>query len=118
MHINEIVDGYVEAIEFTECRSDNPELEYADFSEQVWEHAAEAAKGIWDAFGPDLLRGTGATGKQIGRDLWFTRNGHGVGFWDRPEIYGPITSEHLTQYAQSIGECWAGLGEDGSIYID
>lgn len=24
--------------------------------------------------------------EQAGRDFWFTRNGHGVGFWDRKEL--------------------------------
>lgn len=25
---------------------------------------------------------------QVGHDFWLTRNGHGAGFWDRPEVYG------------------------------
>jgi hypothetical protein len=34
--------------------------------------------------------------EQAGHDLWLTRNGHGAGFWDRPEIYGENNAEQLT----------------------
>lgn len=46
----------------------------------------------WQAANADLLaqaysRDYDAT--QAGRDYWFTRNGHGVGFWDRKELDSP-----------------------------
>ena len=42
---------------------------------------------------------------QVAHDLWFTRNHHGAGFWDRPEIYGGIdNAEALTDSAHSFGE--------------
>jgi len=41
---------------------------------------------------------------QAGHDFWFTRNGHGVGFWDRPEIYGEHYAEMLTTRAHEFGE--------------
>lgn len=40
---------------------------------------------------------------QIGHDLWFTRNGHGVGFWSRPEIYGEVGAQWLTAMAIAAG---------------
>lgn len=63
---------------------------------------------------------------QAGHDFWLTRNGHGTGFWDRPEIYGeenarilrlcPIVSEIVIQsslmmnilnlYRFCLGELW------------
>lgn len=43
--------------------------------------------------------------EQVGHDFWLTRNHHGSGFWDRPEIYGGADSaEALTFSAQSFGE--------------
>ena len=34
--------------------------------------------------------------EQAGYDFWLTRNGHGAGFWDRPEIYGKEAATELT----------------------
>jgi hypothetical protein len=42
---------------------------------------------------------------QVGHDLWLTRNHHGTGFWDRPEIYGgQVNAEKLTDIAQKFRE--------------
>ena len=35
-------------------------------------------------------------------DFWLTRNGHGVGFWDRPEMYGEEMAKSLTGLAQTF----------------
>lgn len=47
----------------------------------------------WQAANADLLAQAYAAGDydaaQAGRDYWFTRNGHGVGFWDRKELDSP-----------------------------
>ena len=43
--------------------------------------------------------------EQVGHDFWLTRNGHGAGFWDRPEIYdGKENAETLSNSARSFGE--------------
>jgi len=118
MNVARIVDGYLEAIAFTECHCDNSELQDAEFSPQVFEHAQTSVRGLVEAFGLDLLGATGATPEQIGHDLWLNRNGHGAGFWDRPELYGPITSEHLDAYARALGQVWAYVGDDGFIYVE
>ena len=40
----------------------------------------------------------------MGHDYWLTRNGHGAGFWDRPEIYGEVNAKKLTDISESFGE--------------
>ena len=40
---------------------------------------------------------------QVGHDLWYTRNGHGVGFWDRPKVYGSQRASLFTQFALAQG---------------
>lgn len=43
----------------------------------------------WQTENADLLSQASACGYdevQAGRDYWYTRNGHGVGFWDRSEL--------------------------------
>lgn len=47
--------------------------------------------------------------EQAGHDFWLTRNGHGTGFWDRPEIYQCQYSQFFTRIAE-------GYGEANSIY--
>ena len=42
--------------------------------------------------------------EQIGHDFWLTRNGHGSGFWDRPEVYGDDNAEKLSDIARAFGE--------------
>ena len=42
--------------------------------------------------------------EQAGHDFWFTRNGHGVGFWDRPEVYGNTIAESMTERAARFGQ--------------
>lgn len=50
-----------------------------------------------------------------GHDFWLTRNGHGVGFWDRglPEEVG----ERLTEASHKAGERYIYIGNDGHLYI-
>ena len=38
--------------------------------------------------------------EQLGRDLWFTYNGHGVGFWDREALCADDLGERISE---SIG---------------
>lgn len=50
-----------------------------------------------------------------GRDFWFTRNGHGTGFWDRGlGDYG----ERLTQAAKVYGEAHLVLQDDGQVGVE
>jgi hypothetical protein len=42
--------------------------------------------------------------EQNGRDFWYTRNGHGVGFWDRG--YPDEVADPLSDAARKFGECY------------
>ena len=53
---------------------------------------------------------------QAGHDFWLTRNGHGVGFWDRPEIWTNGASERLTKHAKSFGQSNLYIGDDSLVY--
>ncbi|MEP3665877.1 MAG: hypothetical protein ABJN42_03980, partial [Roseibium sp.] len=64
----------------------------------------------------DLLTGADVGYDEIsaGRDLWYTRNGHGVGFWDRG-FTGEVgdAADRLTEAAESIGEAYLTLDDAG-----
>lgn len=62
--------------------------------------------------------------EQAGRDLWFTRNGHGVGFWDRDALdwfaasdNGRKLQDTLSDGARALGSRDAYVGDDGKVYV-
>ena len=61
---------------------------------------AKAREDLDEAYDEDKFN---YSEEQAGRDFWFTRQGHGVGFWDRN------LSEHLrdalSDTARAFGEC-------------
>lgn len=59
-----------------------------------------------------LLDGMGASA--IGYDFWLTRNGHGVGFWDRG--LGE-RGDKLSSIAKGMGPKEVYVGDDGKIYF-
>ena len=58
---------------------------------------------------------TGRTWDSFGNDLWFTRNGHGCGFWDRG--MGDL-GDKLTKLAKAMGSRYLLEGDDGMAYIE
>ena len=50
--------------------------------------------------------------EQAGHDFALTRNGHGAGFWDRPEMYGKANADKLTDIAESFSEVYLFWNED------
>lgn len=52
----------------------------------------------------------------FGIDFWFTRNGHGVGFWDGS--YAEPAATHLTRIAKQFGETSLYVGEDGKVHAE
>lgn len=67
--------------------------------------------------GTDSYTNEGYSGLECaGHDFWYTRNGHGVGFWDR-EYYTQEERDRLTKACRAYGECYAYVGDDGLIYL-
>lgn len=64
----------------------------------------ELIKQLPEEFGPE----------QIGHDFWLTRNGHGVGFWDRD--LGEL-GDQLTEACDLAGEQDIYVGDDGKLYV-
>ena len=97
------INAYEEAIDFTDCGdSDQPEhgteLDETFMRESIIDCLAFYSR-IECFLSDDNV-------EQAGRDFWFTRNGHGVGFWDRPEIYGDHYAETFTKIAETYGEAY------------
>lgn len=103
------VRGYVEALFFTEespglyteefealiaAEKEIPEGSFPadctpdDLSAEAWADIERDCAAFQEKAAALLVRAyaRGYTEEQAGRDFWFTRNGHGVGFWDREEL--------------------------------
>ena len=123
--IIEIINGYKEAFIFAEPATDHngeyiENLDDYDFSDQAHQRIIHDVAAYCDANDAAISEAMsdGATANQIGNDLHFTRNGHGVGFWDRPEIYTTNTANRLTNAAKLMPSVHAYIGEDNLIYIE
>lgn len=54
--------------------------------------------------------------QRAGNDFWYTRNGHGVGFWDRSGLDRDGLGNKLTEIAQKFGEYSLFTADDGTVY--
>lgn len=59
----------------------------------------------------------GYSEEQAGVDFWFTRQGHGAGYWDRGELEANGLGARLSRDARSMGECHVYVWR-GWIHVD
>lgn len=123
--IIEIINGYKEAFIFAESATDQhgehiDSLDLYDFSQDANDRIAKDVTAFINANIAVISEAIadGATAIQIGNDLHLTRNGHGVGFWDRPETYTADTANRLSNAAKFMPNVSAYIGEDNLIYIE
>lgn len=110
--------GYLEALLFAECAywealpdaSDSPPLDslysVSDFSTRF---VAESFKLVrsFARTNAKLIRASGLSPSEVGRCIWFSRNGHGTGFWDRARPWDPEARacDMLHAAAKALGPC-------------
>lgn len=119
MNNERMAKAYLEAVYFTETGDSGepgPDAEltplfqaqaWIDCRNFLWAIGLDGGEAAVDGF-DDL------DAAQLGHDLWLTRNGHGTGFWDRPEIYGETNGTLFTRLAKAMGEHDAEFVEDGT----
>lgn len=117
--------GYIEAMFFTA----DDGLEEASFSDLAPETLARIKsdctdfqaglpRDMWGRSALDLAYDSSPreySEIDAGQDFWFTRNHHGVGYWDRG--LGAIADE-LTDAAHTMGEVSLCMGDDGTLYLE
>lgn len=55
----------------------------------------------------------------IGSDLYYTRQRHGTGFWDRPSIYGKACSKALTDLVdREFSEVYVWVTRNNQVYVE
>lgn len=94
-------NGYLDAAFFTEHEHGTEPEEFDEVF--LIEAKRDVAQFLRCARKLNLLISTPFDCSQLGHDFWLTRNGHGAGFWDRPEIWGKEESERLSALARRFG---------------
>lgn len=79
---------------------------HPDTREEMNKDVADFIRSNWDDV-KDL------DPEQVGHDFWLTRNGHGVGFWDRG--LGEL-GDRLTAACEPYGEFTLYMGDDGFVW--
>lgn len=117
-NIDLVVRGYITAMQWASTDFDGESLENYEVSNEAHDKAVADCTALLETKGsvieivkdlhPDY------TYEHVGHDLFLTREGHGVGFWDRG--FGHL-GDVLTKYCKDIGECQPYVGDDGLIYF-
>ena len=140
--LDEFAKGYIEAMFFTNCDTGDDKDEWKANNlgvERLTHKSVARIKADCEAFqkaaAPLLVIAygpmSGYSEEQAGRDFWFTRQGHGVGFWSRDELNrdiakredGTFTDEGeeeglpllgslgdlLSEYAQEADKVWPSI---------
>ena len=113
MFIDTMYKAYLECVYFTDTGdtgqpSVNAELTPL-FKAQAWSACRNFVYAITRSPGVDLNE---LDPVQVGHDLWYTRNGHGVGFWSRPKTYGTYNSTLFSRLAMVLGPADAEFEEE------
>jgi hypothetical protein len=112
--LEEMVQGYIDAAGF--CFIDE-DTTYPEFSKEANEQAKadcadfyEVCKEVLD----ELIKSSKITSSAAGGDFYYTRNGHGTGFWDRGLGEAGQT---LSTWAKVHGSADTFCGTDNLIYF-
>jgi hypothetical protein len=115
--IDDMLQGYVESALWSSTGDDDQPLYHghSDVTPETRAGMREDCARFARENAPDLIayveKGRGWA--YAGHDFWFTRNGHGVGFWDRG--LGAL-GKRLSDAARKFGEVYLYVGDDGEVY--
>jgi hypothetical protein len=110
----EITTAYAEAARFTDFGADSDIPAGAEWSKSAIKAMDDDCRAFLAL--PGVREAVEGRRWEAGVDLWFTRNGHGAGFWDGTDWEEPAATL-LTEAAKSMGECELYQGDDGLVYI-
>ena len=103
-----IIAGYLDAAFFTDTGEGDQPPSDGVLSDQAAAAALVACAQFCLKAGftliSEAINRPGYSNERLGHDLWLTRNGHGVGFWDRKELEADGLGDKLSDVARSMGE--------------
>jgi len=115
--IDAFTRGYIEALFF--IGEDLEEKGFSDLAPETLQRIIEDCREFQkvNAATLPLAYSQAYEPEDAGHDFWFTRNGHGVGFWDRDELAVGDLGRILTDACDAFREMSAYLGDDGKVYV-
>lgn len=127
--LDEFTQGYLECALWSSTDNTNEQggdplddnYDISDLALETMQQAVEDCKAFQADNASDLEEAYGlyqhsaewTHESQAGHDFWLTRNGHGVGFWDRD--IGEV-GDRLSEASRKCGEVNLSVGDDGKIY--
>jgi hypothetical protein len=116
-------NGCIEALYFTDTGdSDQPESNAIMDEDSLLRIKADC-HSWWARFGCYVMSDACICKEEgiskaikAGRDFWYTRNHHGVGFWDGD--WSDNYAEIFTEGSICYGEIYVTKGDDGKIYLE
>jgi len=120
-HLDTFTRAHIEALYFADTGEDDQPPTEAELSEETRLDLAADCRSFWKRYWFYILSDQCKHGgteeeraRSAGHDFWFTRNGHGAGFWDGDwPTYGDI----LTEGSKSYGNIDLGIDDNGAICI-
>ena len=118
-NLETFTQAYIEAMYFSDTGGGDQPSAGCELSEETQLDIEAECRSFWRRFGcfitTDICNDAFADSvSQAGHDFHFTRNGHGVGFWEDewPKTYRDM----LDRGAKSYGTFEIYQGDDGLIY--
>lgn len=109
-NLHAFIAGYIEALFFAESATDSDgetveHLAGLELSAPAMEECRQDCARFLDLAGDKVMLAVAGSDDydhtQAGRDFWFSRQGHGVGFWDRDL---GLVGDDLHSVASRFGE--------------
>lgn len=114
--LDQFTSGYIEALFFAPSSDEIDNLGFSDLAPETLQTIIADCLAFQTGNAETLARVYQGdySPRRAGVDFWFTRNGHGAGFWDRD--LGD-DGQALTDAAHKVGEIDLYRGDDGKIYL-
>ena len=112
--LKKFVAAYIEAIYFTDTGEEGQPPVDAELSPEALKEINEVCVDFLESCEEVILQ-TENTYDRAAHDFWFTRNGHGCGFWDGD--WPEPQANWLTDMAKAYGSVDVYEGDDGLIYF-
>ena len=118
--IEKIAKHYLICLLWSSCDDDvylDSLFDVDDLSDEIKNKAFADCRLFWDRAKQYLNENLNEEMlARIGHDLALTRNRHGAGFWDSPEVYGKQTADILSDISHSFPEVYLYIGDDKKLY--
>lgn len=115
--LNTVVEHYAIAALWSSTGDDDKPLDDThgneDIHESCWQQFEKDCAAFLATIAEQGIDSSWWLDAQLGHDFWLTRNGHGIGFWDRGQ---GDAGDQLSKVAKAFGEVYIYVGDDGKIW--